>query len=228
MLPSLLRGLGARLLDRVRGHESVFTRIYQRNGWGDPESVSGPGSTRERGASFTPDVVRLLRRLDARVLLDAPCGDFNWAAEIADAVEEYVGVDMVRELVLRNQREHQRPGRRFLHADLTRDPLPRADVILCRDCLVHFSDRDVWAALRNFRRSGSKYLLTTTFLDRPANAEIRTGGWRPLNLEAAPFHLPPPADLVDERCLHTGGIYADKRLALWALDTVPEGPRGAA
>lgn len=222
------RRLAGRILARLRpaaDHRAVFGGIFRRNEWGDAESVSGPGSTRARGADFTAELVALLRELEARTLLDAPCGDFNWIAEAADAVERYVGVDVVPELVERNLRLHGGPRRSFAVADISRDALPAADVVLCRDCLVHFSARDVWATLANFRRSGSRYLLTTTFVARGANADIRTGSWHPLDLEAAPFRFPPPVALVDERCTHTGGIFRDKRLALWELASLPPGPR---
>jgi SAM-dependent methyltransferase len=199
----------------------IFSHIYHQNVWGHPESPSGPGSTASRGADFSDELVALLRRLDTRVLLDAPCGDFNWAGPVADAVERYLGVDVVPELIARHQQEHTGPGRRFICADLTSDPLPQADVILCRDCLVHFSCPDIEGALRNFQRTGSRYLLTTTFIDRDANVDIATGEWRPLNLEAPPFRFPPPLDMVDEKCTHSGGGYRDKRLALWALASLP-------
>jgi hypothetical protein len=45
---------------------------------------------------------------------------------------------------------------------------------------VHFSTHDIWATLANFRRSGSRCLLTTTFVARDSNASIRTGSWQPL------------------------------------------------
>jgi hypothetical protein len=44
------------------------------------------------------------------------------------------------------------PGREFLHLDITTDRLPKVDAILCRDCLVHCSFRQIAAAVRNFRR----------------------------------------------------------------------------
>jgi len=199
-------------------HRRVFSRIFSENTWGSDESVSGPGSTRERGASLLPDLIELMQRLRVRTLLDAPCGDFNWAQELADAVDCYIGVDIVEELIARNAREH--PDLTFLTADLTRDPLPKADLILCRDCLVHFSFADIRAALDNFQRSGAEYLLTTTFIDRAENRNIRTGSWRVLNLQAPPFHFPPPLALIDEHCLHTGGIYRDKRLGLWRVGEI--------
>lgn len=221
------RRLAGMLRDRLgpaADHGAVFGDIFRRNEWGDAESVSGPGSTRARGADFTAELVALLHRLGARTLLDAPCGDFNWIAEAADAVERYVGVDVVPELVERNLRRHGTPRRSFVRADVSRDPLPAADVVLCRDCLVHFALPDVWRTLANFRRSGSRYLLTTTFVARASNARIRTGAWQPLNLQAAPFRFPEPLDVVDERCTHSGGAFRDKRLALWELASLPPGP----
>jgi len=99
----------------------------------------------------------------------------------------------------------------------TRDPLPHADLILCRDGLVHLSFADIRAALRNFRRSGARWLLATTFIAHEHNDDIRTGGWRMLNLERLPFHLPPPATLIDERRPMPDGSDSGKRLGLWEL-----------
>jgi hypothetical protein len=210
-----------RLLEAVRGdHATIFARIHRERAWGDDGSLSGPGSTPARGADFRDDLLALLRALDTRVLLDAPCGDCAWIGPVADRVAEYIGVDVVPALIAANQARHATRGRSFLQADLTRDPLPRADVVLCRDCLVHFSTRDVRAALANLRRSGAQWLITTTFVGVEHNREIRTGDWRPLNLERPPFSLPPPEALVDERCLRDGGQWRDKRLGLWALQSL--------
>jgi SAM-dependent methyltransferase len=212
-----------RALERVRrDHAAIFTRIYRENEWGSAESPSGPGSTLARAADFRDDLVALLRGLDTRVLLDVPCGDGNWIGPVADALPGYVGVDVVPALVEAARARNAAPGRSFVCADLTRDPLPAADVVLCRDCLVHFSFRDARAALANLRRGGAAWLVTTTFVDLPGNRDILTGGWRPLNLERPPFNLPPPRALVDERCTHSGGRYRDKRLGVWAMQDLPE------
>jgi SAM-dependent methyltransferase len=205
-------------------HRRVFTDIFRRNAWGSAESVSGPGSTRARGASISADIIDLLRRIGARSLLDAPCGDFNWIGGVADSVERYAGVDIVAELIADHRRRHGDARRTFLCADFTRDALPAADVIFCRDALVHFSYADIRAALRNFRRSGSRYLLTTTFIAHGLNRNIRTGGWRMLNLEHAPFGFPAPMALIDERRPLADGSDSGKRLALWELGALTFAP----
>jgi SAM-dependent methyltransferase len=198
---------------------SAFRAAYRANAWGDPESVSGPGSGIARTAAFRDEIPPLLSDLRATSLLDVGCGDFNWMRLVELPVERYLGVDIVPELVEQNRRRHADTKHAFMLADFTRAALPRMDVILCRDCLVHFAFADVRAALGNFTRSGARWLLTTTFIDRQReNMDIETGGWRPLNLELPPFCFPAPERMIDERCLHTGGIYVDKRLALWRLD----------
>jgi len=206
-------------------HKRVFTEIHERKVWGGAESVSGVGSSLERTSPFRGDLIALLRDLKVNVLLDAPCGDFNWMQRVVPAVAQYIGVDVVDELIACNQKRYGTDRVQFRCADLTTDPLPKADLILCRDCLVHFSFADVWRALENFKRCGSRYLLTTTFDRRDQNFKIGTGDWRPLNLQIAPFCFPPPLRVMDEKCLHTGGIYADKRLGLWEMSAIPAASR---
>jgi hypothetical protein len=173
-----------------------------------------------RTAAFRDEIRTLLGQLGARTLLDAGCGDFNWMKELALS-QRYIGWDIVPELIAANQK-HANETRIFLHGDITRVALPTVDVILCRDCLVHLAFSEIWQTLRNFKRSRSRYLLTTTFVAHPDNIDIACGGWRTLNFEQPPFNFGPPAHAIDEQCLHTGGIYSDKHLALWRMEDIPD------
>src|SRR5580765_785582 len=145
--------------------EKVFTRIYSRNFWNNAESRSGPGSTAARTERLRPQLNQLLRELNIRTLLDVPCGDFNWM-RLADLRSiQYTGADIVPELEQKNSLHHGSPGRRFIHADITRGPLPQSDLVLCRDGLIHLSFSDIERALRTIQASKSTYLLLTTFTD---------------------------------------------------------------
>jgi hypothetical protein len=205
-----------------KDRENVFGEILRNNGWGNPESASGPGSTRERALAMREDVTALLRRRGIRSLLDAPCGDFHWMRALELDLGSYVGMDIVPELIERNRREHASSSVSFVLGDLIADLLPRCDLILCRDALVHFPVTDVHAALENFRRSGSTWLLTTHFVGDRANEDIRLGDWRPLNLERSPFGLPRPAEAISERLESLYPEWSDKRLALWRLSDLPD------
>ncbi|HEV8629901.1 MAG TPA: class I SAM-dependent methyltransferase [Thermoanaerobaculia bacterium] len=213
---SALSRLLLRLAPR-RAVRAAFTRHYESRGWLEPETVSGRGSTLQRTESLRRDLPLLFADLGVRSVLDAGCGDFHWFAALAVDLDSYVGVEVVPALAAANERAHGRPRRRFLACDLIRDPLPRADLVLCRDCLVHLKNRQVRAALANFRRSGSTYLLTTTFTGDHPNVDVPLGGWRPLNLERPPFALGPPLRLLWEGETVEDARFRDKSLGLWRL-----------
>jgi SAM-dependent methyltransferase len=205
-------------IDRLAGRDpaEIFTYLFDSNLAGSPS----PDST----AALRAELPALLRRLRARTLLDAPCGD-GWLAAADLGRVDYIGADIVAGLVAGNAERYPGPGRRFVRLDLIRDPLPWADVVLCRDCLVHLNYPQIFATFANLRRSRSRYLLTTTFVELDANADVDTGDWRPLNLRLPPFRLPEPVALIVEGCTEAGGAYADKALGLWKIADLPRRPR---
>ena len=153
-------------------------------------------------------------KLEVKTLLDLPCGDFHWMQHVDLSEINYIGGDLVSELVERNLAKYAREGIEFKKINLVKDSLPAADVILCRDCLVHMSFADVQAAFININRSGIKWLLTTNFPDVKRNNDIVTGQWRPINLMLPPFNLPYPAEVINENCLEIE--FKDKNLSLWS------------
>lgn len=205
----------------TRSAKDVFSDIHRRRDWGSGESASGPGSSRERAAAFKDELLCLFKEFKAKSVLDAGCGDFNWMKDLELDFARYIGVDVVPELIAENQMAYGEGLRSFVCLDMTKDNLPNVDIILCRDSLVHLTLAEIFAALENFRQSGSTYLLTTTFTRWPGNADIRTGGWRQINLQIPPFNFPEPLRLIDEKCTHSGGVFIDKFLGFWALKDVP-------
>jgi hypothetical protein len=194
-----------------RSLEDTFTGIYQKNFWADPESVSGRGSTLGHTEVIRRTLRTLLESIEAKSLLDAPCGDFNWMRYVDLGEIEYLGADVVPELIAHNRRAYETHGRSFVVLDITSDQLPQVDIILCRDCLIHFSSKHIHAAIANFKRSNSRYLLATTHAGVSENREIRSGDRRSVNLELPPFNFPPPLQLITE------DEELGKHLGLWPL-----------
>lgn len=200
--------------------KKVFTDIYHRRGFGGTESYSGEGSNVERTAHLRKELAQLFRDLNVKTLLDIPCGDFNWMCEMDLTGIYYMGADIVEELIQGNRRQYKES---FRVMDIMVATLPKVDLILCRDCLVHLSLDDIFKALENVCRSKSGLLLTTTFPARDKNIDIITGQWRTLNLEIPPFNLPQPLWVIDERCPVVdpdGMTYPDKSLGLWRINDV--------
>ena len=216
----LQRRSGQRLVKRFGTAEERFRHIYDTNHWDEAESVSGPGSTMEETEPIRRELPALLGELGAISLLDLPCGDFHWMQHTDLASIDYIGGDLVGELIERNQAGHARGGVSFRKLDLIHDTLPAVDAVLCRDCLVHLSFADAQAALANIARSGAKWLLTTSFPGVTRNDDIVTGQWRPINLMLSPFNLPESKKVITENCTETE--FADKTLSLWAVESLKQ------
>ena len=195
--------------------KDTFTQIYEINIWKNPGSVSGNGSAPIQTAEITKYLPEIIKKYNIKTILDLPCGDFNWMHSVDLNVDEYTGADIVEEIIIKNQRTYGNGKYRFIVLDITRDDLPKTDLIFCRDCLVHLSYDDISRAFRNIKRCGITYILTTTFIEFSMNHDIVSGDWRPLNLELPPFDLPEPVETIDEKCTEGGGKFADKSLGLW-------------
>ena len=193
----------------------TFDYIYRTNHWSGADSISGEGASLDQTNVLKSQLPALLQALEIKTLLDVPCGDYSWMQTLDLPVKMYIGADIVASLVQENQARYGDLKRQFLHLDTTCDPLPPADLVLCRDCLVHFSFVDIQRTLANMKASGIPYLLTTTFPACSENEDIITGDWRVLNLERPPFNFPLPLRLINEDCTEGDGLFSDKSLGLW-------------
>jgi hypothetical protein len=227
-LPSPVRRVARRVRFRLRhrGLATTFERIHHENYWADGESRSGPGSGASQTARLVAELPGLLASVGARSVLDIPCGDFAWMQHVDLTDIDYIGGDIVASLVEDNNARFGGDHVRFDVLDLTSDALPRCDVVLVRDCLVHLSHRRVWRALQNVKASGSTWLLTTTHPEHPENPDVSTGRWRPLSLTAPPFAFPAPHALLVEGCTERDGRHRDKSLGLWRVADLPGQPGG--
>lgn len=176
----------------------IFSRYYRSNSWGDNETVSGVGSRLDATVNLRAQLPSLLERFEIRSILDAPCGDYNWFRHVERDGVKYLGVDIVAELVEQNRRRYSDPNTDFIQLDITREPLPQADLMICRDLLAHLSFKDIGRIFENILNSDIKYLLFTHHHECTGNNDTYSGGYRLLNLELFPFDFPEPLLTIDD------------------------------
>ena len=209
----------------------LWTRWYENKASRNVESRSGDTSTLRSTQNLRNKLPRLLKKYDVRVLFDAPCGDMHWMRELLDHIDvDFIGGDVVESVIAENNADPELSERaKFITVDLTRDPLPLADLMLARDFLFHLSFEHTHAFLRNFAASDIRYLLTTSHINdgKFENRDIKTGQFRPIDLFQPPYNF--PADPLD-RILDGK---KDRYLYLWTHSQVAEAckefgePRGS-
>lgn len=202
--------------------KQAFTRAFSskyRNGK-EIESASGIGSSLSNTSQLRKYLPQLFQDFNISTILDIPCGDFHWMKEIEYPPHiHYLGADIIDKIITENQANYGKINRLFLNMDLMYQSLPKVDLIICRDCLIHFSNENVFRAINNIKNSGSKYLLTTTFTDKD-NHDIQTTHYRPINLQREPFNFPDPMIFINEG--YSSLNYADKSLGMWSIESLPE------
>ena len=183
-----------------------FQTIYRERVWaGQSQSRSGPGSDLEATGPFRAFLDRFLRNHELQSVVDVGCGDWTSTRLVDWHGADYLGLDVVPELIDANRTQFGRPGVRFDLFDLATDPLPPADLVVCKDVLQHLPNDTVhaflgklsacrWAILVNdvlrTRRGGWRTLWShrrdSVF---PVNSDIRPGEKRDLELLQPPFNL---------------------------------------
>lgn len=217
---NLLWNICKKIRSQVKTTESIFTNIYNTNGWGGLESVSGTGSDLIQTEVLVIELDSLLSTMNISIILDIPCGDFNWMQKVDFTNIKYIGGDIVKEIVIKNHEKNSKKNISFIHLNLIKDLLPTVDLVISRDCFVHFSFNDISLAIENICKSKSKYILTTTFTEVKNNIDIVTGEWRTINLMEKPFNFPDPILLINENCSEQNGIYSDKSMGLWKIEDI--------
>jgi hypothetical protein len=212
------------LVRRAQGHnvdhlllESLadrFSAIYDNRIWlngRESGSRSGLGSEIANTQSIRLELPEMLASLATGVLLDIGCGDFTWMKEL-DLPCRYIGIDIVPSVIVANSARYSSESRRFAVLDATREALPLADTVLCREILFHLSFKDIWRVIANVQACGASFLIATNDDGLKLNADIISGDFRPLNLRRDPFQFPRPT-----RTIHDNSQASDRVLAVWEL-----------
>lgn len=205
----------------IRGRRGAFEHIFQSRYWGDGGSASGVGSSMAQTESIRRELPAIVERFGIRSMIDAPCGDLYWMADLLPVMDiDYLGGDIVPEVVAIAEARTDYPRARFMLLDIAETVFPQCDLWLCRDVLFHLSFSNIRRTLANFKRSNIKYLLVTSHT-RPGipNRNVATGDFRELDLLKPPFSL--PADKILARFEDYADPFPPRDILLFAREDLP-------
>lgn len=202
----------------------VFSKIYNNDLFNVKAnnnysiSKSGPGSDLIQTKEIIKILPNIIKKYEIKSILDIPCGDFYWMNKIDLLDSDYIGADIVDRLIKKNKTTFTKDKVNFISLDILNDQLPKVDLILCRDLFVHLKNEQIKVAIQNIKKSGSKYLLTTSFKEKLSNSEnTEIGYWRPINLEIEPFNYKNVIDEIFENCTELNKNSSDKYLLMFEI-----------
>ena len=169
--------------------QDIFARIYKLDSWA---LGSGPGSLPVANRPLTRLFESFIQENSVRSIVDFGCGDWQYMSEVDLHGADYVGFDVVDDLLGRNKLLYSRPNVRFEHSPSDSDDLPPADLLLIKDVLIHLPNAFI---SRLMACAMYKYKFILAVNNRTGNAshynvEIQPGEFRPVDLSRPPFSLP--------------------------------------
>lgn len=174
--------------------EEFFTHVYENGLWGkdeDGNSTSGTGSSLKEGIPFINIIQNLLKNHNISSVVDLGCGDWELAKEINWGQATYLGLDVVESIIRKNQKLYSSDKINFLLYDAESDTLPQADLLICKDVLMHLPNSYIFEILAQSKKF--KYCVFINDVNPLAtiNKDIPSFGFRVLNLTLDPFNLVP-------------------------------------
>jgi hypothetical protein len=180
----------------------VFIQTYRNKLWGNIEGeqyFSGEGSSEKFTVPYTEWLARFIDEREIDTIIDLGCGDFRAGRQICSALSvNYVGVDIVPDLIAYNQSRFGNDRVRFTCADIIEEELPDGDLCLMRQVLQHLSNEQISRVLANCMKF--PFLVVTDDVyrgpDMRPNLDIMHGPdyrWfrrSGVFLDRAPFNMP--------------------------------------
>ena len=117
-------------------------------GWRSTETPCGAGSELRNTTNVRSSLLEIVKKYKVKTVVDAGAGDLNWMKHMEWDVQ-YQGYDLYP--------RHES----VIQFDLTKETLPKSDLILCRHVLNHLSPDYAQKCIDNFSKSESKYLAVT-------------------------------------------------------------------
>jgi len=198
--------------------KEIFESIIKNRRWCD--AVCGTGSTIEFTEPLRSNLKDFLQKHQLISMLDAPCGDYSWMSLTELPTNfKYIGADIVEDLVSSNKLKY--PNIDFRQLDISQDRLPDVDLLFCRDCLIHFSFKDIETTLTNIVHSNIKYVMLTNYPDNNTQ-DINTGGFHKTNFTMDPINLGPPIDSIFDWIPGTANGDQKRHMSLWHRNAVEQ------
>ena len=178
--------------------ESVFTKIYDTNEWGNNNNKEYNGSSGEGSDvsvninTYVPFLKEFIQKNNIKSVVDLGCGDVRCGHLIYDDLDvTYTGYDTYKKIIEYNSRQYSKPKYTFIHSDFCnkKDQIINADMCILKDVLQHWSLDNIYTFLDYIIANKKfKYILITNCCHQKAdNTEIKTGSFRPLSSEYLPL-----------------------------------------
>jgi len=173
----------------------LFTKTYKNDLWnmGRGESKSGLGSSLDYTINFRRELVEIIEKYNIKKLFDCSCGDWNWMKAISSHLPDYIGNDVVRDLIDENNIKYGNEKINFVCNDMLSQLKTynddELDLVVCRHTLEHLTTDYSIKVLLEIKRVSKYALITSAKNSDNENHDLNMDGHsgRMVNLNKDPY-----------------------------------------
>jgi len=170
--------------------EQIFTQIYEMGTWNE-SGFSLNGSHISYTKKYVDFLQDFMKENQIRSVVDIGCGDWAFSKYVNWEGIDYLGIDIVKFVIERNQRLFARHSIVFVQGNALEMELPEADLLICKDVFQHLSNADIKKMLKKFAKF--KHCLITDYVDyrtmTSLNNDIVSGCCHHVDLTKPPFNV---------------------------------------
>ncbi|MBI4709374.1 MAG: class I SAM-dependent methyltransferase [Candidatus Portnoybacteria bacterium] len=168
--------------------KKIFERIYLDKVWYKGSGSGSLPSNTKKYRSFLRDYIK---KNNIEKVIDIGCGDWGFSRLMDWSGMQYLGIDVVGFIIDENKKRWESDNVKFRCADVRKIKLPKADLIIIKDVLQHWTSKEILRFVKKIKRF-PHILITNSFKGASQamiNQDIKNGEARPLDLSAPPFNL---------------------------------------
>ena len=154
------------------------------------------GNAVQNAKNIIQEMPRIFKKYRIKTMFDIGCGNVAWMREANFTGVQYTGGDIVNDLVEENKMNF--PDLAFMHFNIVEQIPKRYDLLFLRSVFIHLEIKDVLAAIRNIKQSGSKYIILNSHIGVEDNKETSCLMLKKRDFMKPPFGLPKPLYSFDE------------------------------
>ena len=166
-----------------------FAKHYGETEGGSWGGGSGAGSNPYTTIPYRAFLESFIRLNGIVSMVDVGCGDWRFSRFLDLTGIDYLGLDIVPNVISTNIARFGNPAVRFGIMPDDVSVIPQADLLVVKDVLQHLNTKRILEMKETYFPASSTCLLTNSYekLNTPRNTDIVDGSFRCLDLSEAPF-----------------------------------------
>jgi len=164
--------------------KKIFSKKYARGGWDG--KGSGSGSSLSANKKYIPFLEKYLFDYGIKRVIDYGCGDWQFSQHVKWRDIDYLGLDAVESVIEKNQIKF--PAHKFVCDTDVFPYLKGRDIIIVKDVLMHWPDKEIESFLDRLTKHDIWILLVNAATRQPTPRKLRIGGFVHLEYDKFPLN----------------------------------------